>query len=199
MAQGSALRVMDLRVRSISAQQYWRRSGGQFSDAARNREGKYRSLQEIARNGNGRAEARGHRAAPGGATAQACGPQEADRPKRGLTAFCQSRQCVGCTLTGALVAALTQPRRTRRHGNTNALTSPASITANSRSRSKGALVMGCHSIDKWSCHSLRSALILINPNIINSSRRNLAKGACFRNSVQLLKGNSGGPARGALQ
>jgi hypothetical protein len=42
------------------------------------------------------------------------------------------RQSVGCTSTGIIVSVLTQPWRTRRHGNTNACGTSRSITANAR-------------------------------------------------------------------
>jgi hypothetical protein len=56
----------------------------------------------------------------------------------------QSRQWVGRTSIRCLVSALTQPERMRRHANTSACGPSRSMTASSRSRSKGALEIGCH-------------------------------------------------------
>lgn len=58
---------------------------------------------------------------------------------------CHSRQCVGSTGTTLPVAARTHCWPLRRQGNTSAYASPFSITLSCRSRSCGALDMGCQS------------------------------------------------------
>lgn len=56
------------------------------------------------------------------------------------------RQWVGRTSIRFLVTALIQPPRKRRHGKTSACGPSESMTASSRSRSKGAVEIGCHMV-----------------------------------------------------
>ena len=56
----------------------------------------------------------------------------------------QSRQCVGRRLRRVLMSALIQPPTTRRQGNEIRQTQSPLITASSRSRSNGAMEIGCH-------------------------------------------------------
>ena len=63
---------------------------------------------------------------------------------------CHSRQCVGFTSIRSLVSVLIQLPRIGRHGNTKACGPSRSMTANSRSRSNGAVDTGFHSILKLS-------------------------------------------------
>jgi hypothetical protein len=70
----------------------------------------------------------------------------------------RSRQCVGYTLTGFLVSQSSQSKGSRRQGNTSACGPSALRTASSRSRSNGAVVMGCHGIVETICANGPTAL-----------------------------------------
>jgi hypothetical protein len=63
---------------------------------------------------------------------------------RALRLLDPKRQCVGCTFTSFLVSACIQPPTVSRHANMSGCGPSPSMTASSRSQSKGALAISCH-------------------------------------------------------
>jgi hypothetical protein len=59
--------------------------------------------------------------------------------------FGHSRQCVGSTKTSFCVLTFTHPSSVRRQGKTREYTFSCSITLSCRSRSNGAVEIGCQS------------------------------------------------------
>lgn len=102
----------------------------------------------------------GHRSRCG-ETADAASPSRQGRGQIGRTqafewsaaSLGHSRQCVGRrSLSFSFVSASIQPPRIRRHGNTRACGRPrVSKTASSRLRWKGAVDIGCHSMNGMVC------------------------------------------------